>query len=264
MKSNTLCLGKKIIESPRKAFVMGIVNATPDSFFENSRGGLDLALKLIDDGADILDIGGESTRPGFAEVSEDEEISRVVPLIQKIRQINDKIPISVDTRKMAVMKAAYENGADVLNDVSALEFDSKMAGFISSTELSVILMFWKAGGIKEAKKYLKQRVLFAKKSGIKKEKIILDPGIGFDKSFEENCQLIKNCGDLAFGGIPVLMALSNKRCIGAMINENEDSAKRGYGTACANLFAVESGAKIIRVHDVKSAIDSLNVMKFLK
>ena len=264
MKSNTLCLGKKFIESPRNAFVMGIVNATPDSFFENSRGGLDLALKLIDDGADILDIGGESTRPGFTEVSEEEEISRVVPLIQKIRQVNDKIPISVDTRKTAVMKAAYESGADVLNDVSALEFDSKMADFISSTELSVVLMFWKAGGIKEAKKYLKERVLFAKKSGIKKEKIILDPGIGFDKSFEENCQLIKNCGDLSFWGIPVLMALSNKRCIGAMINENEDSAKRGVGTACANIFAVESGAKIIRVHDVKSAIDSLNVMNFLK
>lgn len=264
MKSNTLCLGKKFIESPRNAFVMGIVNATPDSFFENSRGGLDLALKLIDDGADILDIGGESTRPGFTEVSEEEEISRVVPLIQQIRKINDKIPISVDTRKTAVMKAAYESGADVLNDVSALEFDSKMADFISSTELSVVLMFWKAGGIKEAKKYLKERVLFAKKSGIKKEKIILDPGIGFDKSFEENCQLIKNCGDLSFWGIPVLMALSNKRCIGAMINENEDSAKRGVGTACANIFAVESGAKIIRVHDVKSAIDSLNVMNFLK
>lgn len=264
MKSNTLCLGKKIIESPRKAFVMGIVNATPDSFFENSRGGFDLALKLIDDGADILDIGGESTRPGFTEVSEEEEISRVVPLIQQIRKINDKIPISVDTRKTAVMKAAYENGADVLNDISALEFDSKMADFISSTELSVVLMFWKAGGIKEAKKYLKERVLFAKKSGIKKEKIILDPGIGFDKSFEENCQLIKNCGDLSFWGIPVLMALSNKRCIGAMINENEDSKKRGVGTACANIFAVESGAKIIRVHDVKSAIDSLNVMNFLK
>ena len=264
MKSNTLCLGKKFIESPRNAFVMGIVNATPDSFFENRRGGLDLALKLIDDGADILDIGGESTRPGFTEVSEEEEISRVVPLIQQIRKINDKIPISVDTRKTAVMKAAYESGADVLNDVSALEFDSKMADFISSTELSVVLMFWKAGGIKEAKKYLKERVLFAKKSGIKKEKIILDPGIGFDKSFEENCQLIRNCGDLSFWGIPVLMALSNKRCIGAMINENEDSAKRGVGTACANIFAVESGAKIIRVHDVKSAIDSLNVMNFLK
>lgn len=165
MKSNTLCLGKKFIESPRKAFVMGIVNATPDSFFENSRGGFDLALKLIDDGADILDIGGESTRPGFTEVSEEEEISRVVPLIQKIRQVNDKIPISVDTRKTAVMKAAYENGADVLNDVSALEFDLKMADFISSTELSVVLMFWKAGGLKEAKKYLKEKSIIALEIG---------------------------------------------------------------------------------------------------
>ena len=264
-----MIIGNQTFDTKNNTYIMGILNVTPDSFSDGGKfNTLDAALfqaeKMIHEGADILDIGGESTRPGFAEVSEDEEISRVVPLIQKIRQINDKIPISVDTRKMAVMKAAYENGADVLNDVSALEFDSKMAGFISSTELSVILMFWKAGGIKEAKKYLKQRVLFAKKSGIKKEKIILDPGIGFDKSFEENCQLIRNCGYLAFGGIPVLMALSNKRCIGAMINENEDSAKRGYGTACANLFAVESGAKIIRVHDVKSAIDSLNVMNFLK
>lgn len=264
MKSIKLLLGKKTISSSHIAFVMGIVNATPDSFFENSRGGFDLALKLIDDGADILDIGGESTRPGFTEVSEDEEIKRIVPLIQKIRQVNDKIPISVDTRKMAVMKAAYENGADVLNDVSALEFDSKMAKFVSSTELSVILMFSKAGGLKEAKKYLKERVLFAKKSGIQKEKIILDPGIGFEKSFDQNCQLIKNCGDLSFGGMPVLMALSNKRCIGAMINENEDSAKRDYGTVAANIFAIESGAKIIRVHNVKSAIDSINVMNFLK
>jgi dihydropteroate synthase len=193
----------KVLELKRPAFVMGIVNATPDSFYKSSRGVIDLALRLIDEGADILDIGGESTRPGFTEISEEEEITRIVPLIQKIRQFNDKIPISVDTRKTAVMKAAYENGADVLNDVSALEFDSKMADFISSTELSVILMFWKAGGIKEAKKYLKERVLFAKKSGIKKEKIILDPGIGFDKSFEENCQLIRNCGDLSFWGIPV-------------------------------------------------------------
>ena len=262
--NDKMFFGNKVLELKRPAFVMGIVNATPDSFYKSSRGGIDLALRLIDEGADILDIGGESTRPGFTEISEEEEITRIVPLIQKIRQFNGKIPISVDTRKMAVMKAAYEYGADVLNDVSALEFDSKMADYISSTELSVILMYWKSGAIKDAKKYLKERVLFAQSCGIKKEKIILDPGIGFEKSFEQNCDLIKNCGKLAFEGFPVLMALSNKRCIGTMIKENEDSSKRGVGTLAANLFAVESGAKIIRVHDVKSAIDSLNVMKFLK
>lgn len=264
MKSNKILLGNKVIESPRQAFVMGIVNATPDSFYENSRGGLDLALQLIDEGADILDIGGESTRPGFTEVSEEEEIKRIVPLVQQIRKINDKIPISIDTRKKSVIEAAYSEGADVLNDVSALEFDSQMAKFVSSTDLSVILMFSKAGGLREAKKYFKERVLFAQKHGILKEKIILDPGIGFEKSFEQNCELIKKCGELSIKNIPVLMALSNKRCVGAMINENQDANKRGIGTVVSDVFAVEAGAKIIRVHDVKSAIDSLNVMKFLK
>ena len=267
-----MIFGKKTVNSERPALIMGIVNATPDSFFEKSRGGIDLALKLIDEGADILDIGGESTRPGFTTVESNEEIMRVVPLVKEIRKHSD-IPISIDTRKKNVMEEAFYAGADVLNDVSAMEYDEDICNFVSKNDLGVILMFGKSGGIKNAKEYLSQRINYAIKNNISKEKIIVDPGIGFDKTFEENIELIKNCGKLSeiiinqkdndeIFNFPVLMALSNKRCIGAMTGNNVED--RDVGTMTANLFSVISGASIIRVHNVKQAVDSLNVMKFLK
>lgn len=256
-----MILGTKEITTDRPALVMGIVNATPDSFFEKSRGGFELAMKLIEEGADILDIGGESTRPGFTEVPEDEEIKRVIPLIKEIRKHSD-IAISVDTRKKSVMEAAFSEGADILNDVSALEFDDSMADFVSGTDLSVILMFPYEGGIEECKKYLKKQTEYAISKGINKEKIILDPGIGFGKTFEQNCELIKKCSDISFDELPVLMALSNKRCIGAMTGR--DALERQAGTNAANMISVLNGASIVRVHDVAQTIDVLNVMKFLK
>ena len=134
-----LQLASRKISTDMDAFVMGIVNCTPDSFYEKSRGGLELALKLIEDGADILDIGGESTRPGSLYVDESEEINRVVPVIREIRKHSD-IPISVDTRKYAVMKACLDAGADILNDVSALEDDERLVSLAAQTSIPVILM----------------------------------------------------------------------------------------------------------------------------
>lgn len=254
-------LGKKIIKTDRPAFVMGIVNATPDSFFSSSRGGLDLALKLIDEGADFLDIGGESTRPGYTPVNSDEEIKRVIPLINEIRKHSD-IPLSIDTSKFEVIKAAYENGADVWNDVNALSNDSKSAGFVSKNDISIILMHNGEGGIEKVCSALEEIAGFAKKNNIQDEKIIMDPGIGFGKTNEQCIEIIKNTDKICNGKYPVLMALSRKRCIGFMTGrETED---RLYGTLAANMISVQKGAKIIRVHDVLPAIDVLNVMKNLQ
>lgn len=267
----SLQLKDRVITSSRPAFVMGILNATPDSFFDKSRGSLELAKKLIADGADILDIGGESTRPGFThQVPAKEQIERILPLIKQIRAFSD-IPISIDTRSREVIKAAVESGADILNDVSSLENDPDIADFAVEAKIPVILMhgFMKneenrqsdPDVIKNVRNYLLERADYALSKGIDKSKIILDPGIGFGKTSDENLALIKNIQALCGDGYPLLMALSRKRVIGGMTGRAVED--RLIGTVTANLYSVMQGAKIIRVHDVKEAIDSLNVMKYL-
>lgn len=280
-----LSLADRVIETDRKAFVMGIVNATKDSFFSLSRGGIDLAKKLIDEGADILDIGAESTRPGSIYVDEEEQIRKLVPLISKIRSFS-QIPISVDTRKVSVMKACYESGADIFNDISALEDDEESVCFAASHNIPVILMH-KRGIPSEMQKntsygnvfdevdsYLRKRVQFAIDGGINAEKIIVDPGIGFGKDLFGNVDLIRNVGRLCDGKYKVLMALSRKTCIGQMIssdtrifrkktNEIEPPLKRLYGTLAADMISVINGATIIRVHDVRPAVDTLSVMSYI-
>ncbi len=276
-------LGLKRAVTERPAFVMGIVNATPDSFYENSRGGIERALRLIEEGADLLDIGGESTRPGYTPVSVEEEIARVVPVISAVRR-QSSIPISVDTNKLEVMKAAFAAGADIWNDVTALSGAKNAGGadltsadgtaaaakepleeaatFIAKSGLSVILMHTGPGSVEEVSAFLGQRTVFCLSHGISSEKIILDPGIGFGKSTEENIALICQPLSLCGGRYPVLMALSRKRCIGDMTGRTTE--ERLAGTLAADLISVQKGAKIIRVHDVSSAIDTLNVMKNLQ
>ena len=266
-----LKFGTKTIKTDRPAFVMGIVNATPDSFFQKSRGGYELAMELIEQGADVLDIGGESTRPGFTEVPVQEEIDRIVPLIQKIRGCSN-IPISIDTRKAAVFAEAVKAGADVLNDVASMDDDEKMLGEFCKTDAGIILMHRWPENYAQKRDYSNiinvQNSFFEEKintlliNSIAPERIMIDPGIGFGKSFEETVLLIKNCGSLMDGKYPVLMALSRKRCIGKMTERTVDD--RLIGTVAADLFSVENGAKMIRVHDVQAAVDSLNVMKYLK
>ncbi len=264
-----MTFGERTISTERRAFIMGIVNATPDSFFSKSRGGVNKAFELLDQGADIIDIGGESTRPGFTQVSKEEEIKRIVPVIKALRKKSDVV-ISVDTRKKEVMKAAYEEGADILNDVSSFESDPALADYAAEKNLSVILMhgYNKSENhesseniTKEVSDYLLERANFAIAHGIKKEKIILDPGIGFGKTNEENISLIKDTEKLCSSGYPLLMALSRKRVIGNMTGR--DVEERLTGTVTADLISVIKGAKILRVHDVKETLDSLNVMKYL-
>ena len=276
-------LGLKRAATERPAFVMGIVNATPDSFYEKSRGGIERALQLIDEGADILDIGGESTRPGYTPVAVEEEISRIMPVIEAVRKVSS-IPISIDTNKLKVFKAAFAAGADIWNDVTALSGTLKPDGdeeksedgtaaafgepswaaaeYLAKTGASVILMHTGSGSVKQVSDFLGQRAVFCISNGIASDKIIIDPGIGFGKTTEENLALIKEPLALCGGRYPVLMALSRKRCIGDMTGRPAE--ERLAGTLAADLISVQKGASIIRVHDVSSAIDTLNVMKNLR
>ncbi len=273
-----LKFGLKRAATERPAFVMGIVNVTPDSFYPDSRGGVDRALRLIEEGADILDIGGESTRPGYTPVTAEEEISRIMPVIEAVRR-ESSIPISIDTNKFTVFRAAFAAGADIWNDVTALsgtqtaansdgtaaaaaEPSIEAAEYIAKTGASVILMHTGPGSIEEVSNFLGQRVVFCVSNGVSSDKIIVDPGIGFGKTTEQNLALIKEPAALCGNRYPVLMALSRKRCIGDMTGRAAED--RLAGTLAADMISVQKGAKIIRVHDVSSAIDTLNVMKFLR
>lgn len=269
----TLVLPNRIISTPLPAFIMGIVNATPDSFFERSRGGLERALKLIEEGADILDIGGESTRPGAQYVSAEEELSRIIPVVRAVRKVSD-IPISVDTRKKVVMEQAFLEGADILNDVSALEDDKALAEFVALKKVTVILMHKRgipaimqnntqyADAVLDVSDYLESRARYAISCGIEKTRIIVDPGIGFGKDVVANSALIKNCGTLCGGDYPVLIGISRKTCIGDMTGHGVD--ERLYGTVAANVIAIQNGASIVRVHDVIATADTLKVMNYLQ
>lgn len=278
-----LKFGLKRAATERPAFVMGIINATPDSFYAESRGGVERALQLIREGADILDIGGESTRPGYTPVSVEEEVSRIIPVIKAVRR-ESSIPISVDTTKLEVFKEAFAAGADIWNDVTALSGAKKNNGedekssdgtaasfgepsresalFIAKTGVSVILMHTGQAEVNEVSDFLGQRAVFCLANGVASDKIILDPGIGFGKTREQNLNLIKAPLSICAGRYPVLMALSRKRCIGDMTGRPTE--ERLAGTLAANMISVQNGAKIIRVHDVSSTIDTLNVMKNLR
>ena len=265
-----LHLADRTVLTERHAFIMGVVNATPDSFYAESRRGVDEALRLIDEGADLLDVGGESTRPGASYISEEDEISRILPVIEGIRK-HSSIPISVDTRKRSVMEAAYNAGADIVNDISALEDDEELGRFAADKRLPVILMH-KRGEPKtmqqhtsypdpfsEVNAYLSERTVYAELLGISRGRIIIDPGIGFGKDTAANIALISRCGWLCGGSFPVLMALSRKNIIGELTGEPVE--KRLPGTLAANMLAVLSGASLLRVHDVAPCRNMLDVLK---
>ena len=263
-------LKDRTISTERNAFVAGIVNVNNDSFWKGSRGGFSLAKRLILEKADILDIGAESSRPGSKYISEKDELKALIPLIRKIRKFSD-IPISVDTRKKNVFEACMQEGADILNDISALEDDSQMARYAGNEKIPVILMHKRKNPdimqkyteyedvFKEVEDYLYSRIQYAVENGIDEDKIIIDPGIGFAKDLHANLVLIKNCGRLCNGKYPLMMALSRKSFLGLLTGKTVD--KRLVGTVSANLYSVINGAKFVRVHDVKEAVDSLDVLK---
>lgn len=260
--------------------IMGIINATNDSFYKDSRvmdieDAIAKAKKMIEEGADIIDVGGESTRPGAEPVSAEEEIRRVISLISEIKKINSSILISVDTYRAKTAEEAIRAGADIINDISAMEFDENMAKVVSEYKVPVILMHIKGTPknmqdnpeyedvVKEVKGYFEERIHYAVSKGIGVNKIILDPGIGFGKKFEHNIELIKNIEKLRVYNLPMLLAVSRKSSIGIALG-NLPPKERLEGTIAVTCFAALKGVEMVRVHDVKENKRAALMIEVLK
>ena len=267
----SLKIGRHELEFDR-ARIMAVLNITPDSFSDAGRLiGLDAALthaeRLLGEGADVLDIGGESTRPGAESVSVDEEIGRVVPVIEAIAARFD-VPISIDTSKPAVMRAAVAAGAGLINDVNALRGEGALET-AAALNVSVCLMHMQGEPrtmqdaphyddvVGEVRRFLADRLLACQMSGIDKKRIVIDPGFGFGKSQAHNLALLAQLGQFASIEAPLLVGLSRKRMIGTITGR--DMNDRAAGSAAAALLAVERGARIVRVHDVAITHDALAV-----
>jgi dihydropteroate synthase len=248
--------------------VMGVINCTPDSFAdrsETSEKAIELARQMIDEGADILDIGGESSRPGSEPVSFDVELERIMPVVESIRRYSD-IPLSIDTYKAVVAKNALAAGVDIINDISALGMDDDMAGVVAGFECPVILMHMKGTPktmqdcphyddvLKEIAEFFEKRINYAKCRGVSERKIILDPGIGFGKRRVDNLVIIKHLSEFKRLGRPLMLGASRKRFIGEITGKEVD--KRVDGSLAVAALAVLSGADIIRAHDVARTKDA--------
>ncbi len=274
--TNWLCAGRTI-RLGEKTLVMGILNVTPDSFsdggaFNDPGAAVEHALQMIEEGADIIDIGGESTRPGAEPVNAKDEMRRTLPVIRQLRAQCD-IPISIDTMKAAVARAAMEAGADIINDVSGFEADPAMAGAAADCGAGVVLMHMKGtpktmqrqpaydNAVDEIRSYLHNRVEWAVNCGVLRESIVIDPGIGFGKSLEHNLQLLRGIPDLA-AAAPVLIGASRKSMIGKLLNRENPAARRAGSLGIAG-WAAAHGAHILRVHDVIDTCDVCRIVDTL-
>ena len=264
--------GKRFLLGSR-TWLMGVVNVTPDSF---SDGGLFLdreravrrGLELAADGADIIDVGGESTRPGSLPVPDEEELDRVIPVITELRPRTEAL-ISVDTSKAAVAAAAVEAGADIINDVSALRADPNMAGVVAASGAGLVIMHMKGTPrtmqlnpeykdvLAEVRDFLEVRISAAEAAGIPRERIIVDPGIGFGKNLEHNLDLIARQDRLREVGRPLLMGISRKSFLGRILGLPPE--ERLEGTIAVSVLCVLKGADILRVHDVKQVARAVKV-----
>jgi dihydropteroate synthase len=255
-----------------RPLIMGVVNVTPDSF---SDGGLFLdedaavehGLELVSEGAGLLDVGGESTRPGAEPVSADEELRRVVPVIERL--CATEAAISVDTAKSAVAHAALDAGADIVNDVSAFRFDPEMAGLVADSEAGCCLMHMLGEPrtmqedpryddvVSEVKAFLEERLAFAVAEGVHEARVWLDPGIGFGKTVEHNLELLRRLDEIVAIGRPVVIGTSRKSFLGKLTGR--EVGQRVPGTIATSVIAYERGASVFRVHDVAEVADALKV-----
>ncbi|HTC45870.1 MAG TPA: dihydropteroate synthase [Candidatus Aquilonibacter sp.] len=273
-------LGTRTLELGKRTLIMGIVNVTPDSFFD---GGLYLdsekaiahALRLLDEGADIIDVGGESTRPGAKVApSAEEELRRVLPVITEIKKLRPGAVISVDTYKASVARAAINGGAEIVNDISGLRWDPQMARTVAELKCGAVLMHvrgrpeeWRslppAGDIVLlVKRELRDWAETAVQAGVRRERIVLDPGFGFGKNFEQNYPLLSRFQELQQLGFPLLAGTSRKSFIGRMLaKEGKDAAPadRLYGNLAAHTALILKGVHIVRTHDVRAAVEAARV-----
>jgi dihydropteroate synthase len=267
-RDRTVVLGERTL-------VMGILNTTPDSFsdggdYSDPAKAVDRALEMVDQGADIIDIGGESTRPEADPVSLPMEIRRTIPIIEKLRGLSD-VFISIDTMKAEIASQALLAGADIINDVSAFETDVKMAEVASETNAGVVLMHMKGSPktmqnhpmysqvVTEVTSYLKSRLDFAARNGVERNRMVVDPGIGFGKSVQHNLDLLRGIPELAECGSPILIGASRKNFIGDVTNRQHPTERLGGSLGVAG-WAIMHGAHILRVHDV---IDTCDVCRML-
>lgn len=253
-----MIIAGKEFDIENRTYIMGILNVTPDSFSDGGKfDNLDNALKhveqMIEEGADIIDVGGESTRPGYTLLTDEEEISRVVPVIKAIKSRFD-IPVSIDTYKSGVATAALDAGADMVNDIWGLKYDRKIADVIAKTDSFCCLMHNRNNTdyndfMTDMMNDLKETVEIAKAAGIKDDKIILDPGVGFGKTYENNLEAINKVEMLKEFGYPVLLATSRKSVIGLTLDLPTD--QRVEGTLVTTVLGVLKGCAFVRVHDIK-------------
>ena len=270
-----------------RTLIMGILNVTPDSFNDGGRfvtvdQALAHAEKMISEGADIIDVGGESTRPGGEPISVEEEIRRVVPVVEALSKRVSDTPISVDTTKSEVARAALEAGASIINDISALRFDFYVADAVARAGAGLVLMHSRgtpatmhrlppvADIMEEVTSSLRASIHMAERRGVKRESIVIDPGIGFGKNQEQNLELIAKIDQLiaAFPDYPLLIGASRKSFIGRILADADGTlapaSERLYGTIATMTIAVMKGAHIVRVHDVRAAVETIRVSESIK
>lgn len=269
---------KMTLDFGNRSFVMGILNVTPDSFSEkgaffDTDAAIRRGLEMAEEGADIIDIGGESTRPGAQPVTLDEELKRVIPVIEGLAP-KVKVPISIDTYKSEVAKRALEAGAEIVNDISGLRFDQKMAETIASHDAAVIIMHIKGTPqdmqispvyeslISDIIGYLREGIKMAEAAGILPDKIIVDPGIGFGKTLEHNLTIMKNLRAFKALGKPLLIGTSRKSFIGKITGA--ETGDRIIGTAATVATGIMNGADIVRVHDVKEGVQAVRMADAIK
>ena len=269
-------LARRALEYGQRTLVMGVLNVTPDSFSDGGQflsfdQALARAEQMIAEGADIIDIGGESTRPGSEFVSESEELRRVLPIIQQLAA-RGTVPISIDTTKSQVARSALEAGAEIVNDISALRFDPTVADEVANAGAGLVLMHSRGTPknmqqlppaeniMSEVIEGLRDSLAVAQKRGVAPESVALDPGIGFGKTVEQNLELIAKLNQItdAFPEIPILIGTSRKSFIGKLLH-SAPADERLYGTIASVAVAVINGAHIVRVHDVKAAVDAVRI-----
>lgn len=263
---NYIKIGNRRFDLDGSCRIMGILNVTPDSFSDGGRfnsveAAVLRAREMVAEGADIIDVGGESTRPGHTRISDEEEIARVVPVIERIKAELD-FPVSVDTYKSAVAEAAVKAGADLINDIWGFRYDEGLARITAEAGLPCVLMDNRtepvAGDIMEAMKAtLAESIEIARRAGVADENIILDPGIGFGKTYEQNLTAINRLDELCGQGFPVLLAASRKSVIGNTLNL--PAGERVEGTVATSVIGVMKGAAFVRVHDVKENLRAVKM-----
>ena len=270
-----ISLGNKRLNLSERIAVMGILNVTPDSFYDGGRYlRQDKALRrieeMVEEGADIIDIGGESTRPGAERVNPDEERRRVIPIIDKIRRHFD-IPISIDTYKAQIAREAIEAGADMVNDISGLRFDLELKKVIASFDVPVVIMHIKGTPkdmqdnpqykclMGEIISYIRESIKIAEEAGVDPDKIIIDPGIGFGKTTTHNLEIISRLGELKSLGKPILIGVSRKSFIGNILKL--PSSERLEGSLAMASLSVFQGAHMVRTHDVKQTRRAVDMVK---